>query len=176
MRAHTTTDSPVGELTLVATDGALTGLYMAEQRHRPAEAVFGAREDDLLPAVKEQLAAYFTGELTDFDVPLRLVGTPFQQQVWQALRDIPYGETVSYGELALRVGRPSASRAVGAANGRNPIGLIVPCHRVIGSGGDLTGYGGGVERKRYLLDFERGIRPKGDPGPACPARVAALGS
>ncbi|GAA4430584.1 methylated-DNA--[protein]-cysteine S-methyltransferase [Actinokineospora soli] len=155
MRAHTVTDSPVGPLTLVATDGTLSGLYMTEQRHRPADATFGDRDDTLLPAVKEQLAAYFAGELTDFDLPLHLGGTPFQREVWRALTTIPYGETISYGELALRVGRPTASRAVGAANGRNPISVVVPCHRVIGSAGDLTGYGGGVERKRFLLDFER---------------------
>ena len=155
MRAHTITDSPVGPLTLVATDGALSGLYMTEQRHRPADAAFGERDDSVLPEVKAQLDAYFAGELTEFDLPLRFAGTPFQREVWQALREIPYGETITYGELALRVGKPTASRAVGAANGRNPIGVIVPCHRVIGSTGDLTGYGGGVERKRFLLDFER---------------------
>ncbi|MGW5053029.1 methylated-DNA--[protein]-cysteine S-methyltransferase [Actinokineospora sp. NPDC004072] len=154
MRAHTVIDSPVGPLTLVATDGILSGLYMVDQRHRPVESTFGERDETILPEVKAQLAAYFTGELTEFDVPLRLHGTPFQQEVWRALCEIPYGETISYGELARRVARPAASRAVGAANGRNPISVIVPCHRVVGSTGDLTGYGGGVERKRFLLDFE----------------------
>lgn len=155
---HVVLDSPVGPLTLVAIDGALAGLYMDVQRHRPPEETFGAPGDahaEPFATAAEQLAAYFTGELTMFDLPLTLRGTPFQQRVWSALQEIPYGETTSYGELAVELGKPSASRAVGLANGRNPISIIVPCHRVIGSTGDLTGYGGGVERKRYLLDFER---------------------
>ncbi|MGX7824465.1 methylated-DNA--[protein]-cysteine S-methyltransferase [Actinokineospora sp. 24-640] len=156
MRAHTITDSPVGQLTLVATDGILSGLYMTEQRHRPAETTFGHRDDTLLDEVKAQLKAYFAGELRTFEVPTAMAGTPFQQRVWAALGEIPYGETITYGELAQRLGHPTASRAVGMANGRNPISVIVPCHRVIGSTGSLTGYGGGIERKRFLLDFERG--------------------
>ncbi len=107
------------------------------------------------PAVVEQLTAYFDGELTDFQVGLRLDGTPFQQRVWSALLEIPYGETRSYGQLAKRLGQPGASRAVGLANGRNPIAIIVPCHRVIGGDGSLTGYGGGIARKRTLLELER---------------------
>ena len=103
----------------------------------------------------EQLTAYFAGELDTFDLPLAPRGTPFQRTVWAALQEIPYGETTSYGELAEQIGRPNAARAVGLANGKNPIGIIVPCHRVVGSGGDLTGYGGGLARKQYLLDFER---------------------
>ncbi|HYM67200.1 MAG TPA: methylated-DNA--[protein]-cysteine S-methyltransferase, partial [Patescibacteria group bacterium] len=101
-----------------------------------------------------QLGEYFAGRRTDFDVPLEMEGTPFQLRVWEALREIGYGETISYGELARRIGNPSASRAVGMANGCNPIAVIVPCHRVIGANGTLTGYGGGVERKRLLLDLE----------------------
>lgn len=155
-RTHAVTDSPIGPLTLVATDGRLAGLYMDAQRHLPDETTFGDRDDTAFPAVVEQLDAYFAGTLTAFDLPLAPTGTPFQQTVWAALREIPYGETVSYGELADRIGRPAAARAVGLANGRNPIGIIVPCHRVIGSTGDLTGYGGGLERKRYLLAHERG--------------------
>lgn len=151
---HTVIDSPVGPLTLVGSDDALTGLYMAEQRYPPSE--FGARDDGAFPAAAEQLAAYFAGTLTAFDVPLAPRGTPFQRQVWTALRDIPYGETVTYGELAATIGRPTAARAVGHANGHNPIGIIVPCHRVIGTAGSLTGYGGGLPRKRFLLDHERG--------------------
>jgi methylated-DNA-[protein]-cysteine S-methyltransferase len=151
--AHTVIDSPVGPLTLVASNGALTGLYMAEHRYGPSE--FGTRDDDTLPAAAEQLAAYFAGELRAFDLTLAPRGTPFQQRVWAALREVPYGETVTYGELAATIGRPTASRAVGHANGHNPISIIVPCHRVVGSAGDLTGYGGGLPRKRFLLDLER---------------------
>ncbi|WP_030163356.1 methylated-DNA--[protein]-cysteine S-methyltransferase [Spirillospora albida] len=157
---HVVLESPVGPLTVVVTDGALSGLYMEMQRHRPLEERFGVRVDnpDAEPfaAIAAQLKAYFAGELTTFDLPLKLNGTPFQRRVWEALRSIPYGETVSYGELAKELGSPGASRAVGLANGRNPVGIVVPCHRVVGSGGGLTGYGGGLERKRYLLDFERG--------------------
>ncbi|TDC93926.1 methylated-DNA--[protein]-cysteine S-methyltransferase [Actinomadura sp. 7K507] len=155
---HVVVDSPVGPLTLVALDGALSALYMEVQRHRPAEETFGAPGDpDTEPfaTVAEQLSAYFAGELTEFDLPLTLHGTPFQKRVWALLQEIPYGDTATYGQLAVEMGKPSASRAVGLANGRNPVGIIVPCHRVIGSTGDLTGYGGGLDRKRYLLDFER---------------------
>ncbi len=154
MRTLTVVDSPLGPLTLVAVDGALGGLYMVEQRHLPALDL--PRDDRALPEVKEQLAAYWARELRDFDLPLAMVGSPFQQEVWAGLRTIPYGETWSYGELATAVGRPGASRAVGLANGRNPVSVVVPCHRVVGSGGALTGYGGGLERKRWLLDHERG--------------------
>ncbi|GAA3986803.1 methylated-DNA--[protein]-cysteine S-methyltransferase [Allokutzneria multivorans] len=167
-RTHTVTDSLFGPLTLVATDGELSGLYMVEQRHRPAEATFGSRVDSGFDEVVEQLEAYFAGRLTDFELPLNLAGTPFQRQVWAALLEIPYGETVSYGELAERIGRPTASRAVGLANGKNPVGIIVPCHRVVGSTGDLTGYGGGIERKRHLLDFERATRDRRERPEALP--------
>jgi methylated-DNA-[protein]-cysteine S-methyltransferase len=128
---------------------------MDRQRHRPREATFG--EPDLGPFEEpvRQLMDYFAGTRTEFDLPIVFEGTPFQCLVWTALRDIPYGETVSYGDLAQRIGRPAAARAVGLANGRNPIGIIVPCHRVVGGSGDLTGYGGGLDRKRYLLTFER---------------------
>ncbi len=155
-RVHTVVDSPYGPLTLVADDGVLCGLYMTGQRHRPPEESFGDRaEDGPFPEAVRQLEAYFTGASDRFDLPLSLVGTPFQRRVWEALREIPYGRTVSYGELADRIGSPGASRAVGLANGKNPIGIIVPCHRVIGSTGSLTGYGGGLDRKRRLLAFER---------------------
>ncbi|MFG3249652.1 methylated-DNA--[protein]-cysteine S-methyltransferase [Streptomyces sp. NPDC048187] len=156
MKQHTVIDSPYGALTLVAEDGALCGLYMTDQRHRPAEETFGVRDARPFAETEEQLEAYFTGELKDFTLGLRLNGTPFQRTVWEQLRKIPYGETRSYGELAAALGNPAASRAVGLANGRNPVGIIVPCHRVVGASGDLTGYGGGLERKRRLLDFERG--------------------
>jgi methylated-DNA-[protein]-cysteine S-methyltransferase len=156
MKQHTITDSPYGPLTLVATDGVLSGLYMTNQRHRPPEESFGDRDDTAFTEATEQLRAYFAGELKEFTLPLRLTGTPFQRGVWEQLRRIPYGETRSYGELADALGNPKASRAVGLANGRNPIGVIVPCHRVVGADGGLTGYGGGLDRKRRLLDFERG--------------------
>ncbi|MFI5962028.1 methylated-DNA--[protein]-cysteine S-methyltransferase [Streptomyces asoensis] len=156
MKQHTVTDSPYGPLTLVADDGVLCGLYMAGQRHRPPQESFGPRDDSLFGEAEEQLGAYFAGELTRFRLELRLDGTPFQRSVWAGLRRIPYGETRTYGELAAELGAPNASRAVGLANGRNPIGIIVPCHRVIGAGGGLTGYGGGLDRKRRLLDLENG--------------------
>ncbi|MEY9213877.1 methylated-DNA--[protein]-cysteine S-methyltransferase [Thermobifida halotolerans] len=154
-RVHTVTDSPIGPLTLVAADRALVGLYLAEQRHRPAEEFFGRPDPTPFTEVETQLAEYFAGRRTAFDVPLAPEGTPFQRTVWDALLEIPYGETLSYGQLAERIGNPSASRAVGLANGRNPIGIIVPCHRVVGASGDLTGYGGGLERKKWLLALER---------------------
>ncbi|MGA5206668.1 methylated-DNA--[protein]-cysteine S-methyltransferase [Streptomyces variegatus] len=156
MKQHTVIDSPYGPLTLVADDGVLCGLYMTDQRHRPPEETFGARDDTLFAEAEEQLKAYFAGDLEEFTVELRLNGTPFQRTVWDELRRIPYGQTRTYGQLADALGAPTASRAVGLANGRNPIGIIVPCHRVIGASGSLTGYGGGLERKRRLLDFERG--------------------
>ncbi|GAA3026881.1 methylated-DNA--[protein]-cysteine S-methyltransferase [Streptomyces glomeratus] len=156
MKQHTVIDSPYGPLTLVADDGMLCGLYMAGQRHRPPEETFGERDASPFGEAMDQLTAYFAGELREFTLELRLHGTPFQRGVWDRLRRIPYGETRSYGELAAALGNPGASRAVGLANGRNPVGIIVPCHRVIGAGGGLTGYGGGLDRKRRLLDFERG--------------------
>ncbi|MEU3752331.1 methylated-DNA--[protein]-cysteine S-methyltransferase [Streptomyces olivoreticuli] len=155
-RVHTVADSPMGPLTLVATDGTLSGLYMTDQRHRPPEETFGERDERPFTAALRQLTAYFAGESTRFELPLRLDGTPFQRRVWAGLQEIPYGETLSYGELAERIGAPGASRAVGLANGKNPIGIIVPCHRVVGSTGGLTGYGGGLDRKRALLELERG--------------------
>jgi methylated-DNA-[protein]-cysteine S-methyltransferase len=154
-------NSPVGPLTLVARDGAVVGLYMDEQRHRPAPETFGepdtGRDGELFADASGQLEQYFDGERTAFDLRLAPDGTAFQRRVWAALQDIPYGQTVSYGQLADRIGQPSASRAVGLANGKNPIGIIVPCHRVVGADGSLTGYGGGIERKNYLLAHERRV-------------------
>jgi len=154
---HTTVDSPIGELLLTSDGEALTGLYMAGGRHALVAADDWNRDDDPFDDVRAQLAAYFAGELTDFDVPLAPAGTPFQLSVWRALEEIPYGQTRSYGQLAARVGNVRACRAVGLANGRNPISIIVPCHRVIGASGTLTGYGGGLERKRHLLAMETGV-------------------
>ncbi len=149
-------DSPVGPLTLVAHDGVLAGLYLTEHRHQPTLA--GPRDDTVLPVVREQLGAYFAGDLTSFDVPLSVVGTPFQQRVWAALATIGYGQTWSYRQLAEAIGNPKAVRAVGLANGRNPVSIVVPCHRVVGADGSLTGYGGGLARKQWLLQHERGDR------------------
>ncbi|MCJ1681348.1 methylated-DNA--[protein]-cysteine S-methyltransferase [Streptomyces sp. APSN-46.1] len=156
-KQHTIVESPYGPLTLVASDGVLSGLYMTGQRHRPAEESFGDRvaaTEEPFPEVVRQLTAYFAGELTEFTVPVRLEGTAFQRSVWEQLVRIPYGETWSYGELAAKLGKPNASRAVGLANGKNPVGIIVPCHRVIGASGGMTGYGGGIDRKVRLLTFE----------------------
>ena len=155
MRSHTVVDSPVGPLTLVEQDGALAGLYLHEQRHLPPASALGRRDDGVLGAVREQLEAYFSGGLRSFDLPLATSGTPFQQQVWAALREVPYGSTCTYAELAAAIGHPTAVRAVGAANGRNPVCVVVPCHRVVGSGGSLTGYAGGLDRKSWLLAHER---------------------
>ncbi|MEU6254714.1 methylated-DNA--[protein]-cysteine S-methyltransferase [Streptomyces sp. NPDC047043] len=155
-KQHTVVPSPYGPLTLVADDGVLCGLYMTDQRHRPPEETFGLPDDTPFAEAEQQLKAYFAGELKEFTLELRLDGTPFQRGVWDQLRKIPYGETRSYGDLADALGNPSASRAVGLANGKNPIGIIVPCHRVVGANGSLTGYGGGLDRKQRLLDFESG--------------------
>ena len=157
-RSHTVVDSPCGPLTLVADGGALCGLYMTQQRHLPAFETFGDPDPDapVFAQAESELKEYFAGQRRHFDVPITFHGTPFQQRVWRALTEIPYGETLSYGRLADRLGNPTASRAVGLANGKNPVSIIVPCHRVVGATGSLTGYGGGLERKRYLLDFEQG--------------------
>ena len=156
--SHTVVDSPLGPLTLVASGEQLCGVYFDDQRHGPHRDELGTFEpgglQGRLAGVSEQLAAYFDGDLTTFDVSLAPKGTPFQLQVWAALRQIPYGQTRSYGEIAASLGRPGAARAVGLANGRNPIGIIVPCHRVVGADGSLTGYGGGLPRKQALLDLE----------------------
>jgi methylated-DNA-[protein]-cysteine S-methyltransferase len=154
--ATTSMQSPIGELTLTMVDGELTGVYMHNQRHAPQGSREWQREDEPFEQVVAQLNAYFAGELVDFDVPLAMHGTDFQRRVWEGLLGIPYGETISYGELARRVDRPKASRAVGLANGRNPLAIIVPCHRVIGADGSLTGYGGGLDRKVWLLEHEAG--------------------
>ncbi|MFJ1845198.1 MULTISPECIES: methylated-DNA--[protein]-cysteine S-methyltransferase [unclassified Streptomyces] len=157
-RQHTVVDSPYGPLTLVATDGVLAGLYMTDQRHRPPEETFGEPDPRPFTETIRQLDAYYAGELREFDLPLHLDGTPFQCSVWEQLQLIPYGETRSYGELAELLGKPGASRAVGLANGKNPVSIIVPCHRVIGASGSLTGYGGGLDRKQRLLAFENGTQ------------------
>jgi len=154
---YTTMTSPIGELLLVGDGEVLRGLYMREGRRPIAPRAGWTEATEPFAEARTQLGQYFAGERTSFDVALALEGQPFQLRVWQALQEIPYGETASYGEIARRVGQPDSARAVGLANGRNPVAVIVPCHRVIGADGSLTGYGGGLERKRLLLDLERGV-------------------
>jgi methylated-DNA-[protein]-cysteine S-methyltransferase len=151
---YRTIDSPIGPLTLAGRGSALTNLRMVDQTYEPTHAGWSLDPGAFTDAV-DQLNAYFAGELVDFDVELDLRGTEFQQRVWKALLTIPYGETRSYGEIAEQIGAPGAARAVGLANGHNPIAIIVPCHRVIGASGSLTGYGGGLARKQTLLELER---------------------
>lgn len=151
-------DSPVGPLTLAGTGTTLMYLRMTDQTHEPDRSHW-KHQADAFADVVEQLSAYFAGQLTEFDVDLSLPGTTFQRSVWAQLQAIPYGQTRSYGEIATQIGSPGASRAVGLANGRNPVGIIVPCHRVVGSTGALTGYGGGIDRKRALLALERRQSP-----------------
>ncbi len=148
-------ETPIGTL-MVAGDGhALMRIDLPEARHPlPIPDDWHRNREKLLPA-RSQFDAYFAGSLRDFDLPLSPAGTPFQKSVWQALRGIDYGETISYAELARRIGNPRAVRAVGMANGTNPLSIIVPCHRVIGADGSLTGYGGGLPAKKFLLDLER---------------------
>jgi len=148
-------ESPIGRLLLTSDGTALTGLYM--EPSRKAQSTDGWVQDAAVKPLAEavrQLGEYFAGSRREFDLPLRLNGTLFQTRVWRELTEIPYGTTWSYGELAKRIDKPSASRAVGLANGRNPISILVPCHRVIGGDGSLTGYGGGLDRKRWLLAHE----------------------
>ncbi|GAA0614192.1 methylated-DNA--[protein]-cysteine S-methyltransferase [Sporichthya brevicatena] len=158
-RTHVVVDSPIGPMTVVADGETVVGIYMDDARHLPPAERFGPADDGTSVVLKEadrQLGEYFACERTTFDLPLAADGTPFQRRVWAALCEIPYGETISYGELARRIGQPTASRAVGLANGRNPISVVVPCHRVIGSSGKLVGYGGGLSRKQTLLELEQG--------------------
>ena len=171
MNRYTYMDSPIGPLRLMAHGDSLTELFLPPL---PARDPAGERDDEapLLAEAKRQLEAYFNGRLTAFDLPLAPHGTTFQQRVWTELARIPYGVTISYGELARRIGHPDAARAVGLANGRNPIAIVVPCHRVIGADGRLTGYGGGLPCKQALLQFEASVRANGArPFPA-PGAVA----
>ncbi len=149
MEVHSWMPSPVGELLLTAEEGALTGVWFVGSR-QPA----GPRDDPALLEARRQLEAYFAGHLRVFDLPLAPAGTPFQQRVWQEIGCLAHGTTVSYGELARRLGAPRSVRAVAGATGRNPLAIVIPCHRVIGADGSLTGYGGGLDRKRWLLSLE----------------------
>ena len=152
-------ESPIGRLLVTGDGQALTRLYMRSKKYSCRPQSGWRRDDAVFRQAREQLDAYFAGERFSFDLPLAPAGSAFQKTVWDALRDIPYGRTESYGELARRIGFPNGARAVGMANGQNPISIIVPCHRVIGADGSLTGYGGGLERKRWLLAHE-GAWPK----------------
>jgi methylated-DNA-[protein]-cysteine S-methyltransferase len=152
---HIVYPSPVGPLLLASNGDALCLIEFANPRHPAARGGdWQESDDDVLRTARRQLGEYFDGVRREFDLPLAPRGTPFQQQVWQSLRGIPYGETISYASLATRIGRPSAVRAVGAANGRNPLPIVVPCHRVIGADGSLTGFGGGLPTKQFLLQLE----------------------
>jgi methylated-DNA-[protein]-cysteine S-methyltransferase len=163
MLCWTEVETPIGPLRVTGDGESVSTLYMHQQRHRPPDDPVMRRDDALLAPVAAQLAEYFTGERRDFELSVRFgAGTEFQRRVWDALMAIPYGAVTTYGQLARQLGVPNASRAVGLANGKNPVSIIVPCHRVVGSGGALTGYGGGVDRKRWLLDHEQGrarLRP-----------------
>jgi methylated-DNA-[protein]-cysteine S-methyltransferase len=150
LTTFTVIPSPIGQLLLTSDGASLTGLYVGTSVLRED----WRRDDDGFAAARTQLAAYFAGRLTAFDLPLAPAGTAFQQRVWSALRAVPYGSVVTYGQLADRLGNPTAARAVGLANARNPISIVVPCHRVIGANGKLVGYGGGLDRKRQLLALE----------------------
>jgi methylated-DNA-[protein]-cysteine S-methyltransferase len=171
-------ESPIGPLTLLGGPGGLRGLSFPGRGRPPADAV-----QRPLPAVTDQLEAYFAGELQDFELDLELHGTPLQRAVWRELAEIPYGTTTSYGELAARIDESlyrsdvepyQRARAVGSANGRNPVAIIVPCHRVIGADGSLTGYGGGLQRKQALLDLERGVVDGVGPDPTRATRQTSL--
>ena len=159
-RTHTAIDSPLGELTLVGHGGVLAGVYFAEHTRRPDPTTFGSRDDTGFDAAARQLDEYFRGERTGFDLPLGPQGNPFELRVWGLLRRIPYGRTCTYGQLAAVLGNPALAREVGAANARNPLSVVVPCHRVVGADGRLVGYAGGLERKRALLKLE-GAAPGG---------------
>jgi methylated-DNA-[protein]-cysteine S-methyltransferase len=152
---YTYMESPVGRLLLAGDEEGLRFVSFAEGKHPPKPESDWRYHTEPLQRAVGQLSDYFAGNLRRFDMPLQLRGTPFQLTVWRALQDIPYGQTISYGELARRVGNPHGSRAVGLANGSNPIAIVVPCHRVIGSNGKLTGYGGGLDNKETLLALER---------------------
>ncbi len=168
---HTEMDTPLGRLTLRATRRGLTGIFMEEHRHGPGagERAAWQSDDALFTQSRRQLEEYLAGNRTIFDLGIdqdAIGGTPFQRRIWSALMKVAYGETISYGELARRIGQPAAVRAVGLANGRNPLSIVVPCHRIVGANGALTGYGGGMPRKRFLLDLEARHHPAAVNSPA----------
>lgn len=154
MTTYTFIDSPLGDLLVTRDDGGVNGLYLPTGKRPRRVDPSWQRDDADFDDIRRQLAEYFAGSRQHFDLALHPAGSAFQQQVWLALRDIPYGQTTSYGKTAAAIGAPGSARAVGLANGQNPISIVVPCHRVIGADGSLTGYGGGIEAKRWLLDHE----------------------
>jgi methylated-DNA-[protein]-cysteine S-methyltransferase len=156
MMRYTYIASPLGDLVATRDDAGITGLYLPSGKNAVTPNPEWERDDTAFDDLRRQLGEYFAGARHDFDLPLNATGTPFQKRVWAALCEIPYGETASYGQTAEAIGAPTASRAVGLANGQNPISIVVPCHRVIGANGSLTGYGGGLEAKRWLLAHETG--------------------
>jgi methylated-DNA-[protein]-cysteine S-methyltransferase len=155
--AHTTIQSSLGDLTVVTRDGAVTGLYFPHHGHLPDRGGFGPYRVAGFDEVREQLGEYLAGQRRDFDVPVTAAGSPHQRRVWNLIARIPYGETVSYGELATELGGGITPREVGATVGLNPVSILIPCHRVVGASGSLTGYAGGLRRKRTLLDLEREV-------------------
>lgn len=160
---HTTIDSPVGELTLVARDGVLSGLYFPGHWYMPAADAFGARSARGFEQTERQLGEYFAGERTEFDLATAVAGDGFQRRVWDLIDRIAYGQTTTYGQMAQELGDVTLARKVGGAVGRNPLSIVVPCHRVVGKDGSLTGYAGGLDRKRFLLELEgAGERVEGE--------------
>jgi methylated-DNA-[protein]-cysteine S-methyltransferase len=159
MNRHAKVSTRIGELTVVVSDGALVGVYFPHHWVKPtAEALGAEASDPLIDVVVEQLEEYFAGERVTFDLPTQLQGDEFQRRVWTVLEEIPYGETTTYGEIAGRLGEPAhAAQAVGKAVGQNPLSIVIPCHRVIGKNGSLTGYAGGLKRKQFLLDLEQPV-------------------
>lgn len=147
-------ETPLGDMLVTRDDGGITGLDLPKSRYPRRVSPEWQRDDTAFDDIRTQLDEYFAGERQEFDLPLNAGGSPFQALVWHALTEIPYGETTSYGKVAVSIGHPDGPRAVGLANGQNPIPIIVPCHRVIGASGSLTGYGGGLDAKRWLLDHE----------------------
>jgi len=162
---HTIIQSPIGELILVAEDATLSGVYFPNHWTRPDRAVFGERSERRLEQAEEQLAEFFAGERTSFELPTCARGNTFQRQVWDLIDQIPYGQTTTYGQLAGTLGNLTLARKVGNAVAHNPLSVIVPCHRVVGKDGKLTGYAGGLQRKRFLLDLETPPKTSADPAP-----------
>jgi methylated-DNA-[protein]-cysteine S-methyltransferase len=154
---HTTVRSSLGDLTVVARGGSVTGLYFPHHWYLPDRAAFGEYRDEGFDDVRRQLDEYLAGARREFDLPVEVSGSPFQWRVWQLISQIPYGSTASYGELARELGDGATAQQVGAATGRNPVSIVIPCHRVVGASGGLTGYAGGLRRKRTLLDLEQDV-------------------
>lgn len=151
---HNIIDSPIGELTLVARDDVLSGIYFPGHWHMPTPEVFGTPSERGFEQAQRQLGEYFAGERSEFELTSAIAGDEFQRRVWELIDRIPYGQTTAYGEMAEELGDPALARKVGGAVGRNPLSIVVPCHRVVGKDGKLTGYAGGLERKRFLLELE----------------------